>query len=172
MTFFKLCEKTAKISLKSLLILIIGLVAAFSLLMAGLSISAEIINYNYYNSKLKIEIPRRDADFREDTHGGFQGEGDTVEIYELTDEEIEKLNKDIKSSDIWKPIGDELYSIPYLNGQYCGGKVPRLENCWYCFYDKYTNTYGLPSEHQYIPNYIIGQYSEEERKLWIYELDT
>lgn len=172
MSFFKLCGKTAKISLKSLIIFAIGLITAFSLLMAGLAISAEIINYNYYGNKLKIEIPKRDTDFREDTHGGFNGDGDTVEIYELTDEEIEKLSADIMSSDVWKPVGDELYSIPYLNGKYCSGKVPKLENCWYCFYDKQTNTYAFPNGVQHSYNYIIGQYSEEERKLWIYEFDT
>lgn len=176
MTFFKLCEKTAKISLKSLLILIIGLVAAFSLLMAGLSIGAEIINYNYYNSKLKIEIPKRDADFREDTHGGFQGEGDTVEIYELTDKEIAKLIEDVKTNDHWKPIDDEaskfLYYDEVLSSGYFRNKVTRPENGWYCFYDKQTKTFEFPAENVFSYNYIICQYSEEEKKLWIYELDT
>ena len=172
MVFLKICGKTAKLTFKSLAIFIVGLIMTIILFTVGLAISTEIINHNHYGSVLMIEVPKRDADFSEDTHGGFRGEGDTVEIYDLTDEEIEKLNEDIMSSAVWKPVGDELYSIPYLNGQYCGGKVPKLENCWYCFYDKHTDTYGLPSEHQYIPNYIIGQYSEEEGKLWIYELDT
>ena len=158
--------------LKLIFTFILALVIVFTMTFGGLIVRQAIVYHNYYAKTLQVEIPKRDVDFSEDTHGGFQGEGDTVEVYELTDEEIEKLSEDIKSSDVWKPVGDELYSIPYLNGKYCGGKVPKLENCWYCFYDKHTKTYGLPSKQRYIPNYIIGQYSEEERKLWIYELDT
>ena len=174
MTFFKLCDKTAKISLKSLLILIIGLVTAFSLIMAWLSISAEIINYNYYGSKLKIAIPQRKADFREDTHGGFHGDGDTVEIYELTDKEIKTLSEDVKTNSRWKPIDDAaavLYPSEHSGG-YLQNNVPQIENGWYCFYDKQTKTFEFPAEDVFSYNYIICQYSEKEGKLWIYELDT
>ena len=148
-------------------ILIFGIV--FTLIIGGLIVREMIVYHNYYAKTLQVEIPKRDADFSEDTHGGFLGEGDTVKIYELTDKEIEKLNEDIKTNDHWKPIDDALYSIPWMN---YNEKIPQIENGWYCFYNKQTKTFELPGEDTYSYNYIVCLYSEEKGKLWIYELDT
>lgn len=175
MKFLKICKKTLIFILKSILIFITGLIASFILLFAVLEISGEIINYNHFGSALIIQVPKRDADFREDTHGGFHGDGDTVEIYELTDKEIEKINEDIKANGVWKLINEEIKAEIYPSDHsfgYFQNKVPQLESGWYCFYNKQTGEYGFPEGMQYSHNYIIGQYSEEERKLWIYELDT
>ena len=158
-----------KINSKTIIMSAVGLIAIISLFIM-------ITNYNYYGRILKIEISRRDADFREDTHGGFNGDGDTVEIYELTDKEIEKLNKDITGDGVWKLIDDEARDFLYYDAAFSDGyflnKVPKVESGWYCFYDKQTDTYAFPDGTQHSYNYIIGQYSEGERKLWIYELDT
>ena len=159
--------------LKLILTFVLWLILIFMLIIGGMVVRKAIVYHNYYAKTLQVAIPQRKADFREDTHGGFHGDGDTVEIYELTDKEIKTLSEDVKTNSRWKSIDDDLYSsVLYLNGKYCAGKVPKLENCWYCFYDKQTKTFEFPAEDVFSYNYIICQYSEEEGKLWIYGLDT
>ena len=155
--------------LKLIFTFILMLVIVFTITFGGLMVRQAIVYHNYYAKTLQVEIPKRDADFSEDTHGGFLGEGNTVKIYELTDKEIEKLNKDTKTNDHWKPINDELYSIPWMN---YNEKIPQIENGWYCFYNKQTKTFELPDGDTYSYNYIVCLYSEEEEKLWIYSVDT
>ena len=169
MIFLKMCEKTIKFIFKSFIIFVVGLVTTLTLILGGFAVREMIVYHNYYAKTLQVEVPKRDADFSEDTHGGFQGEGDTVKIYELTDKEIEKLNKDIMTNDHWKPIEKELYSISWMS---YNEKIPQIENGWYCFYNKQTKTFEFPSESAHSYNYIVCLYSEEEEKLWIYELDT
>lgn len=164
-------SKAAKI----FIIIIAGLLAAIILFTAGIVITVDIINYNSYGKALMIDMPKRDADLYENTHGGFNGDGDTVKMYELSDKEEDKLLSVIKTNGVWKEIDDEAKWLLFGNkhsGGYYGGKISPVENGWYCVYDKQTKKNEFPTEVRFSKNYIIGVYSESEKKLWIYELDT
>ena len=138
-------------------------------------ITIEVKNYNKYDKALMIDIPERGADLHKDTHGGFHGDGEIVKMYELSDKEADNLIAEIKISGVWKNIDDEANSLLYGERgafAYRNDRIPPAQSGFYCVYDKQTGRYGFPTDAKFSFNYIIGVYSEDDKKLWIYELDT
>lgn len=175
MKFFRALKKAALFILKSTAILIVGLTTTTVILLLVLAVSAEVVNYKKYDKALDIDIPSRKADYFEDTHGGFHGDGDMTEIFYLTDKENKKIAADIEKSGVWKEIDDEAHGRLYGTdgyGGYFSDNVPEAENGLYCFYNKQNDTYAFPEGVPYSYNYITGLYSESEKTLWIYEMDT
>lgn len=132
----------------------------------------------YYSSKLRVYIPRREADFFEDTHGGFHGDGDTVMRYDLSEFELSLLKRDIGINEKWKPIDD--ISSKYINGGidgfYLSGfaqeKIPVISDGYYCFYNKQTKTFDFPDSLGYSSNYILCVCSIKEKVIYVFAMDT
>lgn len=171
MKFFQLCKKAIKFVFKSFAMFITGAIATIIIFVLGLAVTAEIVNYNKYGKALQIDVPKRHAEFHKDTHGGFQGDGYTWEMYQLTDKEAAKLDETVKTNDNWKPINDEVYSLFHFNTVY-NDQFTKTYDGWYCVYNKQTRSYAMPSELKPSYNFIIGLYIKNERQLWIYEEDT
>ena len=173
MKFFQLCKKVIKFIFKSFAMFITGAFVTIVIFMLGLWITSEISNYNKYGKALQIDVPKRHAELHEDTHGGFQGDGDTWEMYQLTDKEVAKLDEAVNTNDNWKPINDEVYSLFPFNTVY-NDQFTKTYDGWYCLYNKQTKSHIIPSELKREPsyNFIIGLYIKNERQLWIYEEDT
>jgi len=113
---------------------------------------------NDYKERLNIYLPVREAEYYVDTHGGMTGDGDTIIILNLTEEEAAFLEEDIAVNTHWSklPLGAEDCSILY-GAEYCdidvetgfvGGlpepNIKRLREGYYCIYDKNTYQYSMP----------------------------
>ncbi|MBU5449279.1 hypothetical protein [Acetivibrio sp. MSJd-27] len=132
-----------------------------------------------YSSKMQIYIPDRKPDELKDTHDGFLGDGECIMQYHLTGSEIEKIETDIKNNGNWKRIDEESYSYLYgdVNSEYnddgyTHSEIPALENGYYCFYNERAMNFKIPGPNTYSPNYIIVQYSPDDKILYLYEFDT
>lgn len=134
-------------------------------------------NYRY-SAKMGIYIPSRTPDSIEDTHGGFHGDGESILKYRLSQNEIEMMERDILVNKNWKAIDDISAKYLYggIEGYYTSGftlsKIPKLDDGYFCFYDKQTRSFQYPNKENYSSNYIIAQYSPNENILYIFELDT
>lgn len=170
MNFFQLCKNVIKFIFQFLPIFITGTILTVLIFMLGL----EVINYNEYGKALQIDVPKRHADFRENTHGGFHHDGHTWEMYQLTDEEVANLDEAVNTNDNWKPINDEVYSLLDHHTTKYWDRFTKTYDGWYCLYNDQTRSHALPSELEGEPsyNFIIGLYIKNERQLWIYEDDT
>lgn len=119
-----------------------------------------------YSRILGVYTPERKADFQEDTHGGFHGDGHSVVIYYLSDKEILQIEKDIKTNSKW-------HKYDGLDNWYLQNDIFSLpDDGFYCIYDKQNKSFEFPIESSSSYNFIYMQYSGDEKKLYIFEMDT
>lgn len=138
----------------------------------------DYINNYVYSSKLKVFVPNRKPDYAQDTHGGFHGDGDRLEKFVLSPEEMKLMEEDIANNAFWNELNSENKSVLYggAEGYYTSGflqgNVPDIDTGYYCVYNKQNKTSEFPSPGAYSYNYIIGIYSVDEGILYIFEMDT
>lgn len=129
-----------------------------------------------YFAKLKVFVPQRDADYTNDTHGGFHGDGDTILEFVLTEEERKIMEEDIVKNSAWKKITPANAGVIYGGEEYgisiASENIPYTESGYYSIYNKQTDTNGIPGGEEYSYNYILSVYIPENNMLYIYELDT
>lgn len=134
-----------------------------------------------YQTTLGIYLPTRTPDFCTDTHGG-NGDGDTIIIIHLDDEEAERISNDISTNGYWKqfPLDDllsgYLYGADYCDKEKSGTvfidglldqKIERLSNGYYCFYNKQTNNRDMPDYGADSYNFIFVEYDTVNKTIWL-----
>ena len=129
-----------------------------------------------YTKYLDVYFPSRQADYYEDTHGGFHGDGDIFMSFSLNEKELEKLKKDVEENSNWKIIDEESRAYLYVGGGvyngYLQGLVPEFKNGYFCIYDKQTENFAFPKKGSYSHNYIAAVCSIEDKVIYIYGMDT
>ena len=160
-------------------LIVVGSAAAALLLFYGLLIwllsPGEFPEPDYtellaqYKSTMGIWLPSRQPDFCEDTHGGFHGDGDTIIVMTLSEEEAQELDEDVETNAHWSQITCESNPVYDL----ClDERIKHLRNGnYYCFYNKQSRSVsafsgGMPN------NFIYVQYDMERKVLYIQEFDS
>ena len=126
----------------------------------------------HYSKIVSMKFPERAPDFYEDTHGGFLGDGDTVLIYELTDEENQQILREISVGSLWKRLPlPENYDNFLFNGSILKSEIGNLPEGYYCLYDKQQKRFN-DSVGNFLSNFIYYQYSPALQKLYVQEFDS
>ena len=112
----------------------------------------------------------REAEKYEDTHGGMTGDGDTIIILNLTEEEAALLEEDIAVNTHWSKFPpSEDYDFLYSIGGLLDPSIEQLSEGYYCFFNKQNDQYSVPSG---IPhNFIFIEYDAVNKTLYLEEHD-
>lgn len=166
---------------KTLIVVLASLASLVLNIFIGIVVISSIANIISYVEELDqkiVYIPSRKPDFNNDTHGGFNGDGDRVSIYVLSDKEVKQITNDLANNKNWKQIDEEISRYLYggVYGYYAEGfiqsRVPELEDGYYSFYNKQTKSCDFSQPGAYSHNYIVYMYSPRDKILYVYELDT
>ena len=122
-----------------------------------------------------------------DDHGGFHGDGTAYWEIAFSPEEAAALEKSLQGAQGWQPLpvdGDAQallygaerqghYSGPYLTGQDGEALLPPVEEGYWFFYNKQTDSYTAAGAlTQPSLNFIAAVYDSRTRTLYCGELDT
>lgn len=122
-----------------------------------------------------------------DDHGGFHGDGTAYWEIAFSPEEAAALEKSLQGAQGWQPLpvdGDAQallygaerqghYSGPYLTGQDGEALLPPVEEGYWFFYNKQTDSYTAAGAlNQPSLNFTAAVYDSRTRTLYCGELDT
>jgi hypothetical protein len=136
---------------------------------------------NFYKRTIGIDIHKDSSILEEnDTHGGFNGDGEYFSIIEISDSYKDEFINDIKQSSSWDalPISDEKKRKNYFGGgEYIHGeslgRIPRdIKNGSYYFRDRAAEEYPDDSMNMAAHNFDFGVMDYDKNILYIYVLDT
>lgn len=114
-----------------------------------------------------------------DDHSGFHGDGTTYAVLSFKDDALEQA---ISAPGGWHklPLTENLQTLIYgtrtdtsVHGPFIGITVPKVENGYWCFYDRQGETAddgGVLSRGSY--NYTIAMYDADADRLYYCEYDT
>lgn len=125
--------------------------------------------------------------YQYDDHGGFLGDGKMVVKLSFSDTDC--LNR-IKESSAWKPLpltknleafvyGAGIYGFyhgPYIHDSDYNPVVPKIENGYYCFVDRHSESKDKKDDsallNRYSTNCSLAIYDTDTNLLYYLELDT
>lgn len=160
--------------------LFFGVLSAVVLLSAGCgggsSLKREIREATGIDVRAGKEIEK------EDSHGGFHGDGVSLAVLVFDDEKVENQ---IEKSKNWKklPFDRELTALaygvkegnlstgPYLTDEEGKAILPEIEEGYYCFIDRHTDDAGEILTRSSM-NFTIAVYDVQTGKMYYAKLDT
>ena len=119
-----------------------------------------------------------------DTHGGFHGDGSSLNVYQFTDS---SMQPEMEESDLWKPLPlSENTSNLITNtiNDKCAEDIPEITNGYYFFYDRHDDAEDRHDDAQGNPyddsqlwsrssvNCTLAIYDADTDILYVYTLDT
>ena len=118
-----------------------------------------------------------------DDHGGFHGDGTLSISWEFPDNSQEEI---LKTAPHWKPLPltEELEQVFYLRvsggpklyGENGEQLLPEIENGWYFFYDRHSESKdpydGSETAGRFSYNFTAALYDADTNRLYYTEFDT
>ena len=174
-SFYMEKDYTKRIILISVAVAIVIIVGPMLLLLpSGEFPDPDILELlNGYKERLNIYLPVREAEKYEDTHGGMTGDGDTMIILNLTEEEVALLNEDVVTNTHWSkfPLKENCISLYSIEGL-LDPSIERLSEGYYCLFDKQTEQYNILNWKAYSFNFLFVEYDVTNRTLYLEEFDS
>lgn len=135
--------------------------------------------YDRIEESLGVDISEAVIVTSYDDHSGFHGDGTMYAVLEFQDDTTEQL---ISNPGGWQslPLTENLQTLIYGTrsetasvGPYIGVTVPRVEQGYWYFYDRYGDTWEDADVLDWGSfNYTIAIYDSEEDRLYYCEYDT
>ena len=149
------------------------LLSVMILTLAWQSDSADSLGIDYQSGSLN---------YHSDSHGGFLGDGESLEVYQFPDNSLEKeitenpdwypLPNDTITKILWGMETEEGQSGPYLVNIH----LPQIQQGYYFFLDRHpesTDPHDLsPVLERYSFNFTLALYDQSKQKLYLIKLDT
>ncbi len=127
---------------------------------------------------LEVWVPLLTRSKYEDTHGGFHGDGESIDKIYLNDFQAKIFLKQINENKNWRklPVTSGLYTRVISNLDDFKITIPEIENgCWF-FLDRNSEAINKYDEKaiydRYSYNYTVAIYDTDTNILYYYELDT
>ena len=127
---------------------------------------------------LEVWVPLLSKSKYEDTHGGFHGDGESIDKIYLNDFQAKIFLKKIKENKNWRklPVTSELYTRIISNIDNFDITIPEIENGYWFFLDRNSEAINKYDEKaiydRYSYNYSVAIYDTDTKILYYYELDT
>lgn len=139
------------------------------------------------SNTLEVDVSDGVVIYQYDDHGGFLGDGEMVVKLSFSDTDC--LNR-IKESSAWKPLpltknleafvyGAVIYGCNYepcIHDEDYNPVVPKIENGYYCFVDRHSQSKDkkddFPLLNRYSINCSLAIYDTDTNLLYYLELDT
>lgn len=139
------------------------------------------------SNTLEVDVSDGVVIYQYDDHGGFLGDGEMVVKLSFSDTDC--LNR-IKESSAWNPLpltknleafvyGAVIYGCnhgPYIHDEDYNPVVPKIENGYYCFVDRHSQSKDKkddsPLLNRYSINCSLAIYDTDTNLLYYLELDT
>ena len=139
------------------------------------------------SESLEIDVSKGTVLTNSDSHGGFHGDG---MLFQQISFEDSKLSDEIKDNDSWKPmplsqnmealvygIEEGTSSIgPYLTDESGNTIIPDIQNGYYYFYDRHSETKDPYSDKDILDrasfNFTLALYDSDNHVLYYVEFDT
>ena len=127
---------------------------------------------------IEIWVPLISRSEYEDTHGGFHGDGDSIDKIYFNDFQAKIFLKKVKKNKNWRklPVTHELYTRIQYNLDGFNITIPEIENGYWFFKNRYTDAANVYDENGIYNvgafNYSVGIYDQDTNILWFYECDT
>lgn len=140
-------------------------------------------NEQYYikefNSIFDINIPQANPEYYKNTHGGFHGDGDVVEIISLSKEQNDIFNDEINIKWLSLDTKSELYnflwsSITKLGEVPCGmldEKIIPEKDMRFILYDNTSKEFNNEIDLNSLFNYCFVGYSYSKSMIYIQKTD-
>lgn len=125
--------------------------------------------YVDYSKKLEINIPVFTVTKHEDTHEGFHGDGSTRMVIALTEEQGNKIKKEIENNPHWYKF-ENFDEIPMRYHSSMQGE------CYWFFKDRHSDATDIYDYEDYFnressSNYTIAAFDIKANKIYIYEFN-
>ena len=132
------------------------------------------------NPIFDINIPQANVEYYKNTHGGFHGDGDTVEIISLTKEQNDVFNDEIDtrwlSLDTKSEIYDFLWGSQTKIGETPSGRLDEKiipeKDMKFILYDDMSKVFNNKIEFNSLFNFYFVGYSYSKSMVYIQESDT
>ena len=139
------------------------------------------------SNTLEVDVSDGVVIYQYDDHGGFLGDGEM--LVKLSFSDTDCLNR-IKESSAWKPLpltknleafvyGAVIYGCNYepcIHDEDYNPVVPKIENGYYCFVDRHSQSKDkkddFPLLNRYSINCSLAIYDTDTNLLYYLELDT
>lgn len=123
-----------------------------------------------------------------DDHGGFHGDGTSCVVLEFNDNE--DVMKDIESDENWRslPFDENITALvygvkgegfeigPYLTDENGESIVPDIQNGYYCFIDRHSESENKYDDSQVLNrsslNFTLAIYDTDTDRLYFIKMDT
>lgn len=152
-----------------------------SLILVVMSSCVENEQYciNKSNYIFDINIPQANLEYYNNTHGGFHGDGDTVEIISLTKEQNEIFNSEIDSRWLSLDTKSEIYNVLWSSitktGETPCGMLDEIiipeKDMKFILYDDTSKTFNDEIDLKSLYNYYFVGYSYSKNKIYIQQTD-
>ncbi|MDE7076928.1 MAG: hypothetical protein K2O62_06365 [Clostridia bacterium] len=127
--------------------------------------------YSTFKKNTGIAVPECGAVSTTDTTGWF-GDGELIYTFCLDEDGGRTFENKVTTAKHWQslPMTETLDRVVY---EHFGGKIPRIENGYYFFYDEQHKTHAdneVENSNSY--DFVIGMYDSENRTVYYYEQHT
>lgn len=119
-----------------------------------------------------VELPQFVQTTTIDTRGGFHGDGELIYTFYIAEEDERAVKYEVQTAEHWSPLpmSATLNRVVY---EHFGGKIPRVADGYYFFYDEQHGTYSDDKiENAYSYDFVIGMYDSRSRIAYYYEQHT
>ena len=134
-------------------------------------------DYNFYSSLIETQIPVFAKIEEKDTHGGFNGDGETIAKFYFSDKQAKNFTNSISNNLHWNkfPIPETLQDCVY-NSINEDIKIPFINNGYWFFLDRHSKATNRYNYYEMFGraslNYSIAIFDMDSNILYIYSLDT
>lgn len=135
------------------------------------------------SSDLKLSIPKDLKIEYEDTHGGFNGDGETLAKVKLEDKDAERILSEIKDNDNWRtlPLTKNIKLKIYGGERYISDlaqrlDMPEIDNGYWIFIDRFGGEIKYNDDKflfaRASANFTLGIYDVENNILYYCKYDS
>ena len=157
-----------KITVKKVILIFIALAVLLAIYVFKMEIQV------YMGRMIEIYVPIfNEYDVKEETHGGFHGDGETFITMQFSDKQAEKFLKKVKENEHWQelPLTGFFYNFVDIENGYWFAIDRYFHNDDTYNVKKY-NIDGIGGDDRAALNYTLAAFDTDNNMLYFYEMDT